>query len=197
MRWLHNALTTRRCCRISAFTRFAGVIRWRRRRSPGQYKLCDSAWDHTWHCWRVRLRKDDGSDGSLSCAAQRRNDPSGWRGIRCPRHRRLATRPPACADHFPGSYSSLNPRLRAAEIVREPMIYAGRTDRAEQDRIIDQLFQAVGLRQSRNRCSHINSPEVSGSASALPVHCRRGRLRLSVMNPCPPCVAVQAQILIC
>ena len=26
------------------------------------------------------------------------------------------------------------------------MIYAGRTDRAEQDRIIDQLFQAVGLR---------------------------------------------------
>ena len=47
---------------------------------------------------------------------------------------------------FQDPYSSLNPRLRAAEIVREPMIYAGRTDRAEQDRIIDQLFQAVGLR---------------------------------------------------
>ena len=39
---------------------------------------------------------------------------------------------------FQDPYSSLNPRLRAAEIVREPMIYAGRTDRAEQDRIIDQ-----------------------------------------------------------
>ena len=47
---------------------------------------------------------------------------------------------------FQDPYSSLNPRLRAAEIVREPMIYAGRTDRAEQDRVIDQLFQAVGLR---------------------------------------------------
>ena len=47
---------------------------------------------------------------------------------------------------FQDPYSSLNPRLRAAEIVREPMIYAGSTDRAEQDHIIDQLFRAVGLR---------------------------------------------------
>ena len=47
---------------------------------------------------------------------------------------------------FQDPYSSLNPRLRAAEIVREPMIYAGRTDRAEQDRVIDELFEAVGLR---------------------------------------------------
>ena len=47
---------------------------------------------------------------------------------------------------FQDPYSSLNPRLRAAEIVREPMIYAGRTNRAEQDRTIDELFDAVGLR---------------------------------------------------
>ena len=47
---------------------------------------------------------------------------------------------------FQDPYSSLNPRLRAAEIVREPMIYAGRTDRAEQDRVIDELFEAVALR---------------------------------------------------
>ncbi|MGB1355848.1 MAG: ABC transporter ATP-binding protein [Candidatus Puniceispirillaceae bacterium] len=47
---------------------------------------------------------------------------------------------------FQDPYSSLNPRLRAAEIVREPMIYAGRTNRAEQDRVIDELFEAVGLR---------------------------------------------------
>jgi len=47
---------------------------------------------------------------------------------------------------FQDPYSSLNPRLRAAEIVREPMLYAGRTNRAEQERIIDELFEAVGLR---------------------------------------------------
>ena len=47
---------------------------------------------------------------------------------------------------FQDPYSSLNPRLRAAEIVREPLLYAGATTRAEQDRIIDELFEAVGLR---------------------------------------------------
>ena len=47
---------------------------------------------------------------------------------------------------FQDPYSSLNPRLRAADIVREPMIYAGRTSRDEQDRMIDELFEAVGLR---------------------------------------------------
>jgi peptide/nickel transport system ATP-binding protein len=47
---------------------------------------------------------------------------------------------------FQDPYSSLNPRLRAGEIVREPLVYAGETSRAEQDRIIDELFEAVGLR---------------------------------------------------
>ena len=47
---------------------------------------------------------------------------------------------------FQDPYSSLNPRLRAGDIVREPLIYAGATTRAEQDRIIDELFEAVGLR---------------------------------------------------
>ena len=47
---------------------------------------------------------------------------------------------------FQDPYSSLNPRLRAAEIVREPMLYAGRMTRAAQDRRIDELFDAVGLR---------------------------------------------------
>ena len=42
---------------------------------------------------------------------------------------------------FQDPYSSLNPRLRAADIVREPMLYAGRADR-----VIDELFEAVGLR---------------------------------------------------
>ena len=47
---------------------------------------------------------------------------------------------------FQDPYSSLNPRLRAADIVREPLTYAGATSRSEQDRIIDELFEAVGLR---------------------------------------------------
>jgi peptide/nickel transport system ATP-binding protein len=47
---------------------------------------------------------------------------------------------------FQDPYSSLNPRLRAGDIVREPLVYAGETSRAEQDRIIDELFEAVGLR---------------------------------------------------
>jgi peptide/nickel transport system ATP-binding protein len=47
---------------------------------------------------------------------------------------------------FQDPYSALNPRLRAGEIVREPLIYAGTTSRAEQDEIIDELFEAVGLR---------------------------------------------------
>ena len=47
---------------------------------------------------------------------------------------------------FQDPYSSLNPRLRAADIVREPMLYAGRANRVEQERVIDELFEAVGLR---------------------------------------------------
>ena len=46
---------------------------------------------------------------------------------------------------FQDPYSSLNPRLRAADIVREPMWYAG-FGRQDQDRTIDELFEAVGLR---------------------------------------------------
>ena len=46
---------------------------------------------------------------------------------------------------FQDPYSSLNPRLRAGDIVREPMRYAG-LGREEQDRTIDELFEAVGLR---------------------------------------------------
>ena len=46
---------------------------------------------------------------------------------------------------FQDPYSSLNPRLRAADIVREPMRYAG-LGHEEQERTIDELFEAVGLR---------------------------------------------------
>lgn len=46
---------------------------------------------------------------------------------------------------FQDPYSSLNPRLRASDIVREPMKYAGDVTRAEQDEMIDELFNAVGL----------------------------------------------------
>ena len=46
---------------------------------------------------------------------------------------------------FQDPYSSLNPRLRASDIVREPMQYAGNITRPEQEEMIDELFNAVGL----------------------------------------------------
>ena len=46
---------------------------------------------------------------------------------------------------FQDPYSSLNPRLRAADIVREPIVYAGNVTRSDQEAMIDDLFQAVGL----------------------------------------------------
>ncbi len=52
---------------------------------------------------------------------------------------------------FQDPYSSLNPRLRAEDIVREPLRHAGQTSRAEQDAIIDELFEAVGLRPEQKR----------------------------------------------
>ncbi|MDA7598526.1 ABC transporter ATP-binding protein [Alphaproteobacteria bacterium] len=52
---------------------------------------------------------------------------------------------------FQDPYSSLNPRLRAEDIVREPLRHAGDTSRAEQDEIIDELFAAVGLRPEQKR----------------------------------------------
>lgn len=52
---------------------------------------------------------------------------------------------------FQDPYSSLNPRLRAEDIVREPLRHAGQTSRQEQDKIIDELFHAVGLRPEQKR----------------------------------------------
>lgn len=52
---------------------------------------------------------------------------------------------------FQDPYSSLNPRLRAEDIVREPLRHAGQTTREEQDEIIDELFKAVGLRSEQKR----------------------------------------------
>ena len=52
---------------------------------------------------------------------------------------------------FQDPYSSLNPRLRAEDIVREPLRHAGQTSLAEQDAIIDELFAAVGLRPEQKR----------------------------------------------
>lgn len=52
---------------------------------------------------------------------------------------------------FQDPYSSLNPRLRAQDIVAEPLRHAGTTSRKEQDEIIDELFHAVGLRGEQKR----------------------------------------------
>lgn len=52
---------------------------------------------------------------------------------------------------FQDPYSALNPRLRAEDIVREPLKHVGQTSKTEQDNIIDELFQAVGLRPEQKR----------------------------------------------
>jgi peptide/nickel transport system ATP-binding protein len=52
---------------------------------------------------------------------------------------------------FQDPYSSLNPRQRAEDIVREPLQNLTETSRAEQQKIIDDLFAAVGLRPEQKR----------------------------------------------
>lgn len=50
---------------------------------------------------------------------------------------------------FQDPYSSLNPRLRAGEIVEEPLRLAGQDDGGERRDRARQLFQQVGLRQDQ------------------------------------------------
>lgn len=52
---------------------------------------------------------------------------------------------------FQDPYSALNPRLRAEDIVREPIINLMEKNRLEQDAVIDGLFAAVGLRPEQRR----------------------------------------------
>lgn len=52
---------------------------------------------------------------------------------------------------FQDPYASLNPRLRAEAVVREPLNSLGITSEAEQQTIIDDLFEAVGLRKEQQR----------------------------------------------
>ena len=52
---------------------------------------------------------------------------------------------------FQDPYSSLNPRLRAGDIVAEPLDSMGLAYGAERTKIVDELFQAVGLRPEQQR----------------------------------------------
>ncbi|MGB0412051.1 MAG: ABC transporter ATP-binding protein [Pikeienuella sp.] len=52
---------------------------------------------------------------------------------------------------FQDPYSSLNPRQRAEDIVREPLVNLTEIGREEQQQIIDRLFAAVGLRPEQKR----------------------------------------------
>jgi len=54
---------------------------------------------------------------------------------------------------FQDLYSSLNPRLRAERIVREPLDNLGsfRSDVQDGERIIDELFESVGLRTEQRK----------------------------------------------
>lgn len=52
---------------------------------------------------------------------------------------------------FQDPYSSLNPRLRAEAIVREPLDSLKSVPEAERQAIVDRLFKAVGLRKEQQR----------------------------------------------
>jgi peptide/nickel transport system ATP-binding protein len=52
---------------------------------------------------------------------------------------------------FQDPYSSLNPRQRAEDVVREPLQSLTRTTAAEQQAIVDDLFAHVGLRPEQKR----------------------------------------------
>lgn len=52
---------------------------------------------------------------------------------------------------FQDPYASLNPRLRAEAVVREPLDSLGKGDPSERQATIDALFKAVGLRPEQQR----------------------------------------------
>ena len=52
---------------------------------------------------------------------------------------------------FQDPYASLNPRLRAEAIVREPLDSLTDTSEQEKDEIVDDLFKSVGLRPEQKR----------------------------------------------
>jgi peptide/nickel transport system ATP-binding protein len=52
---------------------------------------------------------------------------------------------------FQDPYSSLNPRQRAEDVVREPLLSLTKTPAAEQQAIVDDLFAHVGLRPEQKR----------------------------------------------
>jgi len=60
---------------------------------------------------------------------------------------------------FQDPYSSLNPRQRAEDIVREPLDNLTNESRAAKDRIVDELFAAVGLRPEQK---HLFPHQFSG-----------------------------------
>lgn len=52
---------------------------------------------------------------------------------------------------FQDPYSSLNPRLRAGDVVAEPLNSMNRTESSDRQAIVDDLFTAVGLRAEQQR----------------------------------------------
>jgi len=52
---------------------------------------------------------------------------------------------------FQDPYSSLNPRLTAEDIVREPLESLNASDKSNHNKIIDDLFEAVGLRPEQKK----------------------------------------------
>ena len=76
---------------------------------------------------------------------------------------------------FQDPYSSLNPRLRAGEIVRAPLDQLDVGDRESRDDRVAELFRLVGLRPEQQALSRTSSPAASASASAWRARWRPSR----------------------
>ena len=76
---------------------------------------------------------------------------------------------------FQDPYSSLNPRLRSENIVREPLDNLKTVPDGERQAIVDRLFKAVSLRKEQQRLFPHQFPAASASVSASPVRWRPGR----------------------
>jgi peptide/nickel transport system ATP-binding protein len=72
---------------------------------------------------------------------------------------------------FQDSYASLDPRMRAGSILREPLIVQGMGSRREQQAKVREILGRSGCRRRGPSATRTSSPAASGSGSASPARC--------------------------